>query len=202
MTAPACAPISWPARTAAASGFSMTSRRCDRRPRPRSARAPTCSSRRRRPRPVRHERSHAVAAGTAGWRESAAGRDHRLLSALGGGRGEAGVSECRRQGDSHVLEQRSGANPDPATDPVAYNKICQQTPTAPDCGLPLYWPAPPDVLKPARACIASRGTCTMNRFRRRRRGAAAVEAQRRGSASYLSGRERRPGSPPGPTRCA
>jgi photosystem II stability/assembly factor-like uncharacterized protein len=31
-------------------------------------------------------------------------------------------------------------NPDPALDPVAYNKICQQTPTAPDCGLPLYWP--------------------------------------------------------------
>ena len=38
-------------------------------------------------------------------------------------------------------------NPDPATDPVAYNKLCQQTPTAPDCGLPLYWPAPPQVLK-------------------------------------------------------
>jgi len=37
-------------------------------------------------------------------------------------------------------------NPDPATDPAAYNKICQERPTAPDCGLPLYWPAPPDVL--------------------------------------------------------
>jgi len=37
--------------------------------------------------------------------------------------------------------------PDPATDPVAYNKLCQQTPTAPDCGLPLYWPAPPQVLR-------------------------------------------------------
>jgi photosystem II stability/assembly factor-like uncharacterized protein len=37
--------------------------------------------------------------------------------------------------------------PDPATDPVAYNRLCQQTPTAPDCGLPLYWPAPPQVLK-------------------------------------------------------
>jgi photosystem II stability/assembly factor-like uncharacterized protein len=33
-------------------------------------------------------------------------------------------------------------NPDPAIDPAAYNKVCQQTPTAPDCGLPLYWPAP------------------------------------------------------------
>ncbi len=38
-------------------------------------------------------------------------------------------------------------NPDPATDPAAYNKICQQTPTAPDCGLPLYWPAPQQILK-------------------------------------------------------
>jgi hypothetical protein len=38
-------------------------------------------------------------------------------------------------------------SPDPATDPAAYNKICQQTPTAADCGLPLYWPAPQQILK-------------------------------------------------------
>jgi hypothetical protein len=38
-------------------------------------------------------------------------------------------------------------SPDPATDPDAYNKLCQQTPSAPDCSLPLYWPAPPQVLK-------------------------------------------------------
>ena len=37
-------------------------------------------------------------------------------------------------------------NPDPATDPVAYNKLCQQNPSAADCGLPLYWPAPPRVI--------------------------------------------------------
>ena len=37
--------------------------------------------------------------------------------------------------------------PDPATDPVAYNKVCQATPSAQDCGLPLYWPGPPQVLK-------------------------------------------------------
>ena len=37
--------------------------------------------------------------------------------------------------------------PDPATDVVAYNKLCQDTPAAADCGLPLYWPAPPQVLK-------------------------------------------------------
>ena len=38
-------------------------------------------------------------------------------------------------------------SPDPALDPVAYNKLCQQTPNAPDCALPLYWPAPPQILK-------------------------------------------------------
>jgi photosystem II stability/assembly factor-like uncharacterized protein len=38
-------------------------------------------------------------------------------------------------------------SPDPATDPAAYNKLCQQTPTAADCSLPLYWPAPPQVLE-------------------------------------------------------
>ena len=32
-------------------------------------------------------------------------------------------------------------NPHPATDRAAYNKVCQETPSAPDCGLPLYWPA-------------------------------------------------------------
>jgi hypothetical protein len=33
-------------------------------------------------------------------------------------------------------------NPDPAVDPVAYDKVCRENPGAPDCGLPLYWPAP------------------------------------------------------------
>jgi photosystem II stability/assembly factor-like uncharacterized protein len=37
-------------------------------------------------------------------------------------------------------------HPDPALDPVAYNKLCQERPNAPDCALPLYWPAPPEVL--------------------------------------------------------
>jgi hypothetical protein len=37
-------------------------------------------------------------------------------------------------------------NPDPAIDPAAYNKLCQETPSKQDCGLPLYWPAPPKVL--------------------------------------------------------
>jgi photosystem II stability/assembly factor-like uncharacterized protein len=34
-------------------------------------------------------------------------------------------------------------DPNPALDPAAYDKVCQQTPTAPDCALPLYWPAKP-----------------------------------------------------------
>jgi photosystem II stability/assembly factor-like uncharacterized protein len=38
-------------------------------------------------------------------------------------------------------------SPDPATDPVAYNKICQANPAAADCSLPLYWPAPQQILK-------------------------------------------------------
>jgi hypothetical protein len=37
-------------------------------------------------------------------------------------------------------------NPEPALNPVAYNKVCQETPSAPDCGVPLYWAAPPTVI--------------------------------------------------------
>jgi len=33
-------------------------------------------------------------------------------------------------------------SPDPAVQPALYNQVCQQTPNAADCGLPLYWPAP------------------------------------------------------------
>ncbi len=32
--------------------------------------------------------------------------------------------------------------PDPALDPKKYDEICRQDPTAPDCRVPLYWPAP------------------------------------------------------------
>jgi photosystem II stability/assembly factor-like uncharacterized protein len=38
-------------------------------------------------------------------------------------------------------------NPHPGVDPVAYDKVCRQTPAEPDCALPLYWPAPPQILK-------------------------------------------------------
>ncbi len=40
----------------------------------------------------------------------------------------------------------SARHPDPALDSAAYNKLCQRTPTAADCGLPLYWPAPPFII--------------------------------------------------------
>ena len=33
-------------------------------------------------------------------------------------------------------------DPEPGVDMAAYNRVCQKTPTAPFCGLPLYWPAP------------------------------------------------------------
>jgi len=37
-------------------------------------------------------------------------------------------------------------DPDPALDPVGYDKICREDPTAPNCRVPLYWPAPQMVL--------------------------------------------------------
>ena len=53
-------------------------------------------------------------------------------------------------GQGKVIRTYSSADkvmsPDPATDPEAYNKICQTNPAAPDCSLPLYWPAPQQIL--------------------------------------------------------
>ncbi len=40
--------------------------------------------------------------------------------------------------------------PDPALDPEGYDRICQQDPTAPNCRVPLYWPAPQMVLSTRR----------------------------------------------------
>ena len=37
-------------------------------------------------------------------------------------------------------------DPHPAFDMAAYDKICQKTPTATFCGLPLYWPGPPNTI--------------------------------------------------------
>jgi hypothetical protein len=38
--------------------------------------------------------------------------------------------------------------PDPAVHPAAYNEVCQRNPSAPDCALPLYWPAPQLIVSP------------------------------------------------------
>jgi hypothetical protein len=38
--------------------------------------------------------------------------------------------------------------PDPGKDMEAYDAVCRKTPTAADCGLPLYWPAPRFVISP------------------------------------------------------
>ena len=39
-------------------------------------------------------------------------------------------------------------DPDPGKDMAAYDKVCQKNPTAPYCGLPLYWPAPQFIISP------------------------------------------------------
>ncbi len=46
--------------------------------------------------------------------------------------------------DDPVLE------PDPALDPEGYDAICREDPTAPNCRVPLYWPAPQMVLSTRR----------------------------------------------------
>jgi len=40
--------------------------------------------------------------------------------------------------------------PDPALDPEGYDEICQEDPSAPNCRVPLYWPAPQMVLSTLR----------------------------------------------------
>ncbi len=37
-------------------------------------------------------------------------------------------------------------SPHPAIDPEAFNRACQRDPSGDNCGLPLYWPAPPIVV--------------------------------------------------------
>jgi photosystem II stability/assembly factor-like uncharacterized protein len=71
--------------------------------------------------------------------------DYYLPSAAG----DVKLEVLNQQG--RVVRTYSSADaarhPDPAIDPAAYNKLCQENPAAPDCGLPLYWPAPQDAVK-------------------------------------------------------
>ena len=52
--------------------------------------------------------------------------------------------------DGNVVRSLSSEDPvlepDPALDPEGYDEICRQDPTAPNCRVPLYWPAPQMVL--------------------------------------------------------
>ena len=43
----------------------------------------------------------------------------------------------------HYTSAEPVLDPHPALDMAAYNRVCQKTPTATFCGLPLYWPAKP-----------------------------------------------------------
>jgi photosystem II stability/assembly factor-like uncharacterized protein len=53
-----------------------------------------------------------------------------------------------------VIRSLSSADPvltpDPALDPAGYDRICREDPTAPNCRVPLYWPAPQMVLSTRR----------------------------------------------------
>jgi len=53
-----------------------------------------------------------------------------------------------------VIRSYSSADPvlepDPALDPAGYDKVCQEDPSAPNCRVPLYWPAPQMVLSTRR----------------------------------------------------
>ncbi|HWJ22975.1 MAG TPA: hypothetical protein VNS52_11535, partial [Gemmatimonadaceae bacterium] len=57
-------------------------------------------------------------------------------------------------GAGKVVRSYSSADPvrtpHPALDPEAYDRLCQRTPTAAYCGLPMYWPAPPMVISTAK----------------------------------------------------
>jgi hypothetical protein len=47
----------------------------------------------------------------------------------------------------HFKSDDPSRTPHPALDPVAYNSVCKTSPNSADCGLPLYWPAPPVLLE-------------------------------------------------------
>ena len=84
---------------------------------------------------------------------------------------------------------------------MAYNKICQQTPTAPDCGLPLYWPAPAAGAEDHRRHAPLHlGHALRSASRRAAAADAAAAAATARSRIAPTPASIRPGSPPALTR--
>ncbi len=52
------------------------------------------------------------------------------------------LDNTRKLVRSYSSDDRTVRGTDPAMEPEKYNTMCQLDPNLPDCGLPLYWPAP------------------------------------------------------------
>ena len=65
-----------------------------------------------------------------------------VLPADASGRVTLEILDARNKAVRSYASDDSILTPDPARDSASYVRICQKKPTAPDCGLPLYWPAP------------------------------------------------------------
>ncbi len=65
-----------------------------------------------------------------------------FLPADASGRVTLEILDARNKVVRTYASDDSILTPDPARDSAAYVRICQKKPTNPDCGLPLYWPAP------------------------------------------------------------
>ena len=62
---------------------------------------------------------------------------------------------------------QNSLDPHPYSDRARYNEVCKKTPTAPYCGLPLYWPGPPQALSDKAGSTDSRGISTSIPSRRK-----------------------------------
>ena len=65
-----------------------------------------------------------------------------FLPANAGGPVKLDILSGNRVVRSYTSDDLLVRGTDPAADSAKYNTLCQQNPALPDCGLPLYWPAP------------------------------------------------------------
>jgi photosystem II stability/assembly factor-like uncharacterized protein len=68
--------------------------------------------------------------------------DYYLPATASGGVKLEILDNARKVVRSYSSENQVVRGTDPAMDPAKYNTLCQQNPSLPDCGLPLYWAAP------------------------------------------------------------